>query len=117
MGKVTRVINCCGQQVLNHWESIGVTYLTYKWADVGSQVILDEADTVITEAFNFMEEAAEKGEGVLVHCQDGQSRSCVIVTAYLMKKLSWSLRQATLYLKSRQVLNHWESIGVTYLTY
>ncbi|CAE7814994.1 unnamed protein product [Symbiodinium necroappetens] len=40
--KVTRVINCAGRQVPNHWESIGVAYLTYYWIDADSQVILDQ---------------------------------------------------------------------------
>jgi hypothetical protein len=31
--KVTHVINCSGRQIPNHWEPIGVTYLTYYWMD------------------------------------------------------------------------------------
>jgi hypothetical protein len=36
--KVTHIINCAGRQVPNFWESIGVTYLTYNWADSDNQV-------------------------------------------------------------------------------
>jgi len=36
--KVTHVINCAGRQVKNHWEPIGVRYLTYFWLDIDSQV-------------------------------------------------------------------------------
>merc|ERR1719326_2420062 len=78
--KVTRVINCCAQQVPNTWESIGVTYLTYRFMDIGSQVILDEGDKVANETFTFIEEALEKGESVLVHSFNGESRSCVIAS-------------------------------------
>jgi len=30
---VTRIINCAGRQIPNHWEPIGVAYLTYYWLD------------------------------------------------------------------------------------
>jgi len=32
--KVTHIINCAGRQIPNHWEAIGVVYLTYPWMDV-----------------------------------------------------------------------------------
>jgi hypothetical protein len=36
--KVTHIINCAGRQVPNHWEPIGVQYLTYFWYDQDTQV-------------------------------------------------------------------------------
>ncbi|ETO10058.1 hypothetical protein RFI_27318 [Reticulomyxa filosa] len=39
------------------------------------------------QVFPFMDEALSNGGGVLVHCQQGQSRSSAIVIAYLMRKL------------------------------
>lgn len=39
------------------------------------------------QAFPFMDEALNAGCGVLVHCEQGRSRSSAIVIAYLMKKL------------------------------
>ena len=38
--KVTQIINCAGNEVPDHWEPIGVRYLTYTWADMDNQVIL-----------------------------------------------------------------------------
>ncbi len=38
--KVTHAINCAGRQVPNHWEPIGVKYLTYFWLDQETQVSL-----------------------------------------------------------------------------
>ena len=31
--KVTHIINCAGKQIQNHWEPIGVAYLTFFWLD------------------------------------------------------------------------------------
>lgn len=38
--KVTRVINCAGRQIPNHWEPIGVIYMTFFWGDEGTAVCL-----------------------------------------------------------------------------
>eukprot|EP00913_Durusdinium_trenchii_P014937 g14011.t1 len=70
--KVTRIINCSGRQVPNHWESIGVAYLTYYWIDADSQVILDQRDVVANETFMFIEQALEAAESVLIHSVRGQ---------------------------------------------
>lgn len=100
--KVTRVINCCGRQVPNHWEPIGVIYLTYYWVDADNQIILDQRDVVPNEVFRFIEEALEGAESVLVHSVRGQSRSCCLLSAYLMKKYSWGLRKTMEFLSSRR---------------
>jgi hypothetical protein len=34
--KVTKVINCSGRQIPNHWEPIGVIYMTFFWGDEGN---------------------------------------------------------------------------------
>ena len=39
--KITHIINTSGRQVPNHWEPIGVRYLTYHWLDHESQIIYD----------------------------------------------------------------------------
>lgn len=31
--KVTRIVNCAARQIPNHWESIGIKYLSYYWND------------------------------------------------------------------------------------
>lgn len=36
--KVTHIINCAGRQIQNHWETIGVAYLTFFWLDQDNQV-------------------------------------------------------------------------------
>ena len=49
-------------------------------ADDARALLLPRLPTVIT----FIEEALERGLGVLVYCTDGVSRSAAIVIAYLM---------------------------------
>ena len=39
--KVTKIINCAGKQIPNHWESIGIAYLTFPWFDNETQVFHD----------------------------------------------------------------------------
>lgn len=91
--KVTRVINCCGKALDNYWEFQGIEYLTYTWLDTYSQTILDDDDVVADEIFDFIEEAIDNGGGVLVQSYRGQSRSCCVLAAYLMRKCRWGLRK------------------------
>jgi protein-tyrosine phosphatase len=100
--KVTHIINCSARQVPNHWEPIGVTYLTYYWFDHDSQVILDSKDTVFRETYAFIERAVEQGESVLIQSVRGQSRCIVITAAYLMRKYRWSLFKTLEFLNSRR---------------
>lgn len=100
--KVSHVINCCGQQVTNHWEDIGVVYLTYSWVDNDSQVILDPNDVVANEVFHFVDECLSHAESVLIHSARGQSRSCCVLAAYMMRKYSWNLRKTMEFLMARR---------------
>lgn len=100
--KVTHVINCSGKQVPNHWEPIGVVYLTYYWADNDSQIILDSKDVVSNEIFNFIDECIVHAESVLIHSVRGQSRSGAVLAAYMMRKYSWTLRKTMEFLMGRR---------------
>lgn len=89
--KVTRIINCAFRQVPNHWEPIGVHYLSFAWFDTENQIILDNSDKNLNMIYQFIEQGLETGESILVHSVRGVSRCVCIVTAYLMKKYMWSL--------------------------
>lgn len=89
--KVARIVNCAGRQVPNHWEPIGITYLSFAWLDTDHQIVLDASDKNFSTFYKFIEQGLETGESVLVHSVRGVSRCVCVVAAYLMKKYQWSL--------------------------
>jgi len=100
--KVTHIINCAGKQIPNHWEPIGVAYLTFFWLDQDNQVVLDSKDEASNAIFDFIEEAAQSTESVLVHSIRGQSRATCTLAAYIMRKYRWSLLKSLEFLNSRR---------------
>ncbi|KAG7460754.1 hypothetical protein MATL_G00202290 [Megalops atlanticus] len=54
------------------------------------------------EAFEFIEEAHQAGQGLLIHCQAGVSRSATIVIAYLMKHSWMTMTDAYKFVKARR---------------
>jgi len=54
---VTHVVNCAAKEVANHWESIGVSYLTLPWLDKENQVIFPQGKGEEDKIFNFIEAA------------------------------------------------------------
>jgi len=51
---------------------------------------------------SLMQNARENNENVLLHCNQGRSRSATIVLAYLIKYENMSLKSAFFYLKERR---------------
>ncbi|CAK9057710.1 Putative tyrosine phosphatase 123R, partial [Durusdinium trenchii] len=51
----------------------------------------------------FILTALERGEGVLVHSQDGQNRACSCVLAYVMTIYGWDLRKSISFLQSKRL--------------
>ena len=100
--KVSGIINCCGREVPNHFQSLGVEYLTYNWVDNESQIILDIRNIVVTEVMEFVDKCADLGESVLIHSYRGRSRCITLLTAYLIRKYNWSLNKALEFVQSRR---------------
>lgn len=96
------MINCAGRQVPNHWESIGVKYLTYFWLDQDNQLILDTKGQIANECYEFITKALENGDSVLVHSVKGQSRSFTIIAMWIMRRYQWRLAKTLQFLNSRR---------------
>ncbi|CDW88742.1 dual specificity catalytic domain containing protein [Stylonychia lemnae] len=89
--KVTHIINCAGRQIFNQWTPVGVKYLTFYWLDDDRQ-----------EIYDFIEEANNEANGVLVHSVRGQSRACCVLSIYLMIKFKWTLLKSLEFVNSRR---------------
>lgn len=57
---------------------------------------------VLEKSFNFIEESLESAGCVLVHCNQGVSRSSSIVIGYLMKKFKYDFTEAYGIVKSKR---------------
>ncbi|CAN0582334.1 unnamed protein product, partial [Ectocarpus sp. 12 AP-2014] len=81
LNKITFVINCAGRQLPNLWEQHGLHYLTFPWTSDPDCTLFDGGNVVIEQITNFIDEAAEKGDSVLVHSLDGRGRCIACVSA------------------------------------
>ena len=100
--KVSHIVNWAGREIPNHWEPVGIEYLTFYWVDQDNQVLFDPEDNITNEILNFIDEALENGESWLVHSIRGQSRASVALSVYFMQKYKWSLYKTLEYLNSRR---------------
>ena len=100
--KVQRIVNTAGMQLTNHWDTIGVQYLTLNWQDDEKQILFDEAEKIPDEVFNFMNEALENHESVLVKSEKAQNRACFVIAAFIMRRYRWSMLKTLEFLNSRR---------------
>ena len=63
---------------------------------------MDTKDEASNAIFDFIEEAVEATESVLVHSVRGQSRATCTLAAYIMRKYRWSLLKSLEFLNSRR---------------
>jgi protein-tyrosine phosphatase len=65
-------------------------------------MLLDPRDEAANAIFEFIEEALNQTESVLVHSVRGQSRATCALAAYIMRKYKWSLLKSLEFLNSRR---------------
>ena len=65
-------------------------------------MLLDGRDEASNAIFDFIEEALNATESVLVHSVRGQSRATCALGAYIMRKYKWSLLKSLEFLNSRR---------------
>lgn len=95
-------MNTAGTQLPNHWEPIGVLYLTLNWQDDEKQILFDSQEKIPDEIYKFMEEALENQESVLVQSVRAQNRACFVIAAFLMRRYRWSLLKTLEFVNSRR---------------
>ena len=100
--KITHLVNSTGNQIMNQWESVGLSYLTLNWSENPNQKLFDPKDEIAERIVTFIDNSLQNGEGVLAHSFKGQNRVCLVVLIYLMKKYHWSLNKSMDYLKSKK---------------
>ena len=101
--KITHMINATGNQIMNQWESIGISYLTLNWSEAPNQILFDNKDEIANRIVEFVDGSMMgKGEGLLAHSFKGQNRVCIVVLIYLMKKYKWSLNKSMQFLRSKK---------------
>ncbi|CAK83216.1 unnamed protein product (macronuclear) [Paramecium tetraurelia] len=99
--KVSRIINCASKQLPNHWESIGIVYLSFPWMDNDQQVIFQQ-DEIINNVMKFVDDALNNGESVIVLSVKGHNRSVATLCVYFMKKYRWTLYKTLQYMHNRR---------------
>jgi len=63
------MLNTAAHIIPNHWEPLGIKYITYCWNDDESQIILDPKHNTIHYIYILQEEVLSKGESILIHSE------------------------------------------------
>lgn len=96
---VAHIVCCC------MWTEFPVAdelkELTYYRVEV-EDMSREPIDMYFTDACDFISDALESNEGVLVHCRSGVSRSSTIVLAFLITKMGMRLFDAFFLLRSKR---------------
>ncbi|KAK1154962.1 dual specificity protein phosphatase 10-like [Acipenser oxyrinchus oxyrinchus] len=92
------VLNVTAHLPLYHLDSGLLRYKRLPATDSSKQNL----QQYFEEAFEFIEEAHQCGQGVLIHCQAGVSRSATLVIAYLMKHTLMTMTDAYKYVKGKR---------------
>lgn len=50
--KISYIINCCGNELSNRWERLGIRYLTLHWSKTSSE-LFDPKDNIVFNYNNY----------------------------------------------------------------
>lgn len=96
---ITKIVCCCMWTEFPVSDELdGLTYYRVEVEDMSREPI----DMYFEESCDFISEALEGSEGVLVHCRSGVSRSPTIVLAFLISRMGMRLFDAFFLLRSKR---------------
>lgn len=114
---ITRVINCSKHINSPHKH---VKYLRIPINDLGLSLEMNDDNTILYESvdsiINFIDDALNRNEAILVHCHAGMQRSAAVLAIYLMKKRFRSNpNESIAFLRRRRplVFNYGKSVNFT----
>eukprot|EP00702_Spironucleus_salmonicida_P001521 EST42812.1 Dual specificity phosphatase [Spironucleus salmonicida] len=99
---ISRVINSVAHQVPNRFQQLNIRYLSYQFDQAGSSQIFDSKDERITQIVRFINEAVEQDSCVLIHSQNGDSRSIILMAAYLIHRFHWPPHRALQFIATKR---------------
>ena len=102
INKFGYIINCASE-CPNLFEEHGLKYLKFKIKQDKNQHIFDQQLKRLTKMKKIVDEAEEQGLCCLIHCNNGGSRSLVLVITYLMDRYRWRLRKTLEFLQSKGI--------------
>ena len=96
---ITKIVCCCMCTEFPLSDEIKTsTYFRVEVEDMSREPI----EMYFEEASDFISEALESNQGVLVHCRSGVSRSSTIVLAFLLTRMGMRLFDAFFLLRSKR---------------
>ncbi|KAL5482005.1 hypothetical protein EMCRGX_G022283 [Ephydatia muelleri] len=104
LNQITYTLNAAAHEVLTTEEYYGDRYRCLRLS-IEDDETYDIAKHM-EAAFGFIEEARQKGAGILVHCVSGISRSPTIVIAYLMSYWKWPLKKVARFVQQKRPQVH-----------
>lgn len=91
----------CSEKAKASFTNLGVTYLNLGWGDEivdGLFQNLKEFDNM----FNFIENALDLGDSVLVNSYYGRTKACICVMLYIAQKYRWTIFKTLDFMKNRR---------------
>jgi protein-tyrosine phosphatase len=100
--KINVIINITEEIDNFHENNLSMTYYRFPIKDNNQ----DDISDIIEQTYDLIDEHLSKGDGILVHCFMGASRSATVIIYYLMKKYNITYEQALSYVSNkRKVVN------------
>jgi protein-tyrosine phosphatase len=103
--RITHIVSCCGDET--PFRDAGIQYWTASLPHKPERDGVDgwaRLDRALPEAAQFINSALDRGQGVFVHCNNGQNRSAAVAIAALMARHRWGADRAFDFVRTRRAV-------------